>query len=344
MNKKPEILTWVGEICDKLFPNQNPSRKERVMSLVFVAQFLVRLLAVVCAVVALAIPAGLALAKEATSVNSDFRTALVEIPTRIGVDRPTTPENMKRTEGRMDTKFEITTNFLSVASNTFAAETRTVTPLHFAVWRSDWKTAESLIEQGANVNAKNRRGETLLHGAAATNAHEAASFLIKHGAYINVKDKDGVTPMHLAVWDNSVDVVGLLIKHGANIDNGRSLLHDAAITDYHKVAKILIVFGANIHAKDKLDATPLHTAAGNDSHRTAQLLIDGGANVNAISDIGFTPLHRAATSNAYKTAKILIIHGADVNARDDFGMTPLNLAGDANAHQTIKLLREHGGY
>ena len=124
-----------------------------------------------------------------------------------------------------------------------------VTPLHKAAANNRYKTAEVLLNNGADVNAKNKYGWTPLHLAALNNASATAEVLLKQGADVNAKDKYGFTP-----------------------------LHDAAEKDASATAEVLLEQGADVNAKDNDGFTPLHRAEQNNAAETAKLLLRYGAN------------------------------------------------------------------
>ena len=124
-----------------------------------------------------------------------------------------------------------------------------VTPLHKAAANNRYKTAEVLLNNGADVNAKNKYGWTPLHLAALNNASATAEVLLKQGADVNAKDKYGFTP-----------------------------LHDAAEKDAAETAEVLLEQGADVNAEDNDGFTPLHRAEQNNAAETAKLLLRYGAN------------------------------------------------------------------
>ena len=124
-----------------------------------------------------------------------------------------------------------------------------VTPLHKAAANNRYKTAEVLLNNGADVNAKNKYGWTPLHLAAEKDASATAEVLLKQGADVNAKDKYGFTP-----------------------------LHDAAEKDASATAEVLLKQGADVNAKDNDGFTPLHRAEQNNASATAKLLLRYGAN------------------------------------------------------------------
>ena len=86
------------------------------------------------------------------------------------------------------------------------------TPLHYASRRGHAKTAQALIQAGADINAKDKVGWTPLHYASSRGHAKTAQVLIKAGAGadINAKDKVGSTPLD----KGDEDTKQLLRKHG----------------------------------------------------------------------------------------------------------------------------------
>ena len=130
-------------------------------------------------------------------------------------------------------------------------------------------------------------------------------------------------------------------KSGANYAKALGL-YDKAIfwqlvqaQNVNKV-KQLIESGADVHAKNKYEATPLHYASQyNENPAIITALIEAGADVNARNYYELTPLHY--TENP-EIIKALIVAGADVNAKNKDGRTPLFAALYAKNPETIKAL------
>jgi ankyrin repeat protein len=103
------------------------------------------------------------------------------------------------------------------------------TLLHLA---PNWKVAERLINEGAEVDAKDSFGMTPLHTAVIANRRDVAEVLVARGAEINAESRRGQTPLFWAVTKNHKDM-----------------------------AEWLIARGADVNAKDNYGITPLHSAA-----------------------------------------------------------------------------------
>jgi ankyrin repeat protein len=124
-------------------------------------------------------------------------------------------------------------------------------------------------------------------------------------------------------------------------DRATTLLMYAAAFGTVEAMQALIDAGADVNAKNALDATALMWCA-NDLAKV-RLLVDKGADVNATSKQGRTPLLIAASHDgAEPIVKLLLSKGADVKARDGFQNTPLIAAADANDVRVVKLMIEKG--
>lgn len=60
----------------------------------------------------------------------------------------------------------------------------------------------------------------------------------------------------------------------------------------------LIDRGADVHAKDESDWTPLHWAGTDDHNAICQMLLEHGADLGVLSLADHTPLHMAARFGA----------------------------------------------
>lgn len=61
------------------------------------------------------------------------------------------------------------------------------------------------------------------------------------------------------------------------------------------MARVLLLAGADSHARDHRSRCPLHMAALSGSSELVASLLACGANPNKASDIGTTPLHNAVS-------------------------------------------------
>lgn len=157
-----------------------------------------------------------------------------------------------------------------------------MTSLHIAVLTGRETTASLLLKKGAKIGVKNRRGWTPLMLGTANGRTGIVAQLIAKGADANVKDRQGQSPLQVAVKRGSQDLVKLLVSKGAdsNIRDShyqRSLLHQAAVNGYAKVAEVLLENGMDINLKDGPGNPPLYYAQKYGQKRVTDLLLARGA-------------------------------------------------------------------
>jgi ankyrin repeat protein len=135
------------------------------------------------------------------------------------------------------------------------------------------------------------------------------------------------------------------LAKGAAVDTrdqrGTTLLMHAAAVGSPEAVKLLLDKGADVNARNELEATPLILAAG--SVEKARMLVEKGAGVNAQSKLGRTPLIIAAgCDGCAPTVKLLLDKGADPNAKDKRGNIALVAAATADNMDSVKLLLAKG--
>jgi ankyrin repeat protein len=160
------------------------------------------------------------------------------------------------------------------------------------------EAARLLIEKGADVNTRDEGGMSVLEQAASSNHIELVRLLLSKGANLNTADSGGVTPLLAAAWsgDRNAPLVKLLIAHGAavNVKTGDTFevvkngpiqlghltpLQVACGMANYEAVEALVKAGADIHAKDVRDATPLVFAVATDhaDPKIVKLLLAQGA-------------------------------------------------------------------
>ena len=148
-----------------------------------------------------------------------------------------------------------------------------------------------------------------------------------------------------AVRSGSLETSYALLAAGADPNStdgvGETALIYATFDNRAEIAKILLAFQANVHAKWG-GSTALDFAVSRGSLKTARLLIDSGADVRRVYPSGRTPLHIAVRAHRTPIAALLIDRGADVDASDTFGFTPLLEAIQKRFDDLVALLLEAG--
>ncbi|MCJ1384369.1 hypothetical protein MMC17_007485 [Xylographa soralifera] len=116
-------------------------------------------------------------------------------------------------------------------------------------------------------------------------------------------------------------------------------LHITVGLDQGRIAKALIVAGANIEAPRDDGQTPLHVASLEGSTRSVEILIAHGANPNTVDANSQTPLHLALRESHDVSADHLIRAGANVNAKNRDGVTPLMIVCRRHIDMTVEIQR-----
>ncbi len=128
--------------------------------------------------------------------------------------------------------------------------------------------------------------------------------------YLEIRSK-GITPLHLAVRYGNLEIVKFLCENGANVNKTRSsyrkdpvLIH-AAKYGHWKIFEYLLAKGADVHAKDFANQTPLHMAAQQGNMKLINMLLKKEADPSALSVYKKTPLDMAVGNKKFKAAQFL---------------------------------------
>jgi hypothetical protein len=164
----------------------------------------------------------------------------------------------------------------------------------------------------------------------------------------------------VGAFDAPRELLDLLRAHGADPGvrrEGRTLLHDAALSGNLTAMRWLIEQGADVDAPVECDGceekghTPLHEAQRR-VREAVELLLAHGASVDATDARGRSALHAAAAERFTEAAWLLCSHGADPARKDRQGRTPHDVALAAppgtrtellGAGETAAWLRPGGG-
>lgn len=207
------------------------------------------------------------------------------------------------------------------------------TPLLASIDKSQWATAEFLLQQRPNLNLEDKNGNTPLYIAVSRGdvALVVVNQLLDAGAQVDLGPKKGentgATPLHIACATGANGCLETLLRHGASatkqIPSGATPLHTAAIGGDKKAIDLLCKAGGNVNALNQDKRTPLHNCGITGNAKAAAALIEQGAAVDGADAEGCTPLMRAVMKNNAEVAKILLDHGADPNVILQTDSTPL---------------------
>ena len=160
-------------------------------------------------------------------------------------------------------------------------------------------------------------------------------------------------PAHRAAKDGDVGALRRELENGVSpniLSPGRwRPLHHLCSRGDNPEARVdclhvLLEAGADIHAPDDPQRTPLHYAASQSNEEVVAALLEAGADMNRGDIHGETPLHRACvrSDSVVEPALVLIRNGAAVDVRDDDGHTPLDWAIIYSRRRLVPILLRAG--
>ena len=116
-----------------------------------------------------------------------------------------------------------------------------------------------------------------------------------------------------AVQQGDHRVVEQLLDSGvpANGFPDHSLLREAILAQDHDSVRLLLLFGADVNAKDQTGSTPLHTATQASFPEAVQMLLKYGADPSICSKPnGESALSASLTETRAHFAQLYLKHGA----------------------------------
>lgn len=113
-----------------------------------------------------------------------------------------------------------------------------------------------LLKYRVNINAMDKNGRTVLHKAVIADDLEVVEKLVLSKKIdIAIKDAQGRTALHHTQWKGNVKIARLLLVNGANINEadsaGYTLLNYAAILGHTQLVQLLISYGVLMYNKNK---------------------------------------------------------------------------------------------
>ncbi|KAJ3494398.1 hypothetical protein NLG97_g4106 [Lecanicillium saksenae] len=205
------------------------------------------------------------------------------------------------------------------------------TLLSCAAARGHKELVQLLLDKGATVDLVDAGGRTPLMSAVGGGHEDTAKLLLNRGAVIDLASESHLTPLSYASERGQTTLVQLLLDKGAAVDgSGRyeqMPLIKAIEQGFLNVAMLLLEHGAALDAHGGDDRTLLHTvAARSDAAALIQHLLGFGANIHALDWTDRTPLHYAGRHGCAVNVRRLLESGANIEASDRLGRTPLHLA------------------
>ncbi len=210
------------------------------------------------------------------------------------------------------------------------AEGDGTTALHWAVYKEDVDTADSLIRLGAHVDAANDYGVTPLRLACENGNASIVAKLLAAGASANAAVNTGETVLMMCARTGSVDGVTMLLDYGADVEaketsQRQTALMWAAAMRHPDVVRVLLQYGANVQARSRVSREVISRRLQSDL-KHAERLKKYGTDAEETAIGGFTPLLFAVREGDVESAGLLLAAGANVNDRMPDGVSALMLA------------------
>ncbi len=120
-------------------------------------------------------------------------------------------------------------------------------------------------------------------------------------------------------------------------------LHKAAASGSTTFARLCLLFGSDINARDENNRSPLYLALLNNHSETVEMFLEiPGCNVNTSDNKGRTPLHAAAYNGNVKIVRKLLGLKSIDKFLDNEGITALHLAAARGHAVIVEMLLKHG--
>ena len=207
------------------------------------------------------------------------------------------------------------------------------TPLLWAVYQVDEALVTELLRREADPDHANNFGASPLSEAARLANLNLVEQLLNAGADPDSANADGQTPLMLAAFNGSVEVARALIAKDADVNateqwTGQSALMWAVARNHPEVAQLLITNGADVHKR----ATHFDWSSQMTSEPRGQYRPAGG----------LTTLLYAARSGCLPCVEAIVEAGADLNLPSPEGETPLLVAIDNFHFDVANYLLDEG--
>ncbi|KAI0117939.1 ankyrin repeat-containing domain protein [Nemania sp. FL0031] len=229
------------------------------------------------------------------------------------------------------TPLAIVKRLLDAGANLGAVNHREYTPLMVATEAGNIEVCRYLFSKRASSADVKATASDLLPLAAHSGSSELIQMMVEAGADVNQTDpRTGATPLYIYLTTESPDftVVQYLVKTGkADVNLGGNDLKypiiQACKTCGLQIIGFLLKSGANVNVEDHEGRRPIHVfyyfnCTGID------LLIEYGADLEARDKLGRTVVHYAAAlTDEEVIEKLLKLSNIDVDVEDADGWTPL---------------------
>jgi ankyrin repeat protein len=186
-----------------------------------------------------------------------------------------------------------------------------------------------------------------LHQAATHGDARQVTALLERGAPLEARDGEGRTPLLAAVRQRRADTARVLILAGADVNAKDRILDSAYLlagaSGQREILELTLQHGADLRSTNRYGGTALIPAAERGHVEVVRTLIQAGVDVDHVNRLDWTALLEAIIlgdggPDHVAIVKLLIDAGADVNLADGNGITPLQHARQRGQAENIRLL------
>jgi len=200
------------------------------------------------------------------------------------------------------------------------------TALSHAIEFRQTATAKYILDHSVeplDLDSTNWKGSSALLLAASGGQDDIVEELLSKGADSSIKDRQGGGNALLRAIDGGhLETVQIILNHDrVNVhcldDEGRGLLHGAAVGGQFEILCLLLKQGLDANAADKKGRTPLHDACRQGSFEIAKALLDAGADLTLKDKAGRDPW-----TVAWQNGQTTVMEVFENHDRDMFGEHP----------------------
>ncbi len=189
-------------------------------------------------------------------------------------------------------------------------DSKSWTPLHWAIFGDAWDLVRKFIREGADISAGRRQSIFDVAKLMKSETKLIEVFIDEKGVDATV-GKDGDTVLILAAKKGSKEIVELLLANKADLNittdqYGETALMLAAKGGHTDIAKLLIANKADPNIKSRMKETALFYAARGGHMEIVKLLIENNVNINIKNKNGQSSLTFAAFYERKEIVKFLI--------------------------------------
>jgi len=218
--------------------------------------------------------------------------------------------------------------------------------IHFslleAVFDNDIQTAQSLLQNGADVNFKGLDNVAAMHYAVNQNNKDMVELLISHEADINITDFYNNTPLILAAILGLDTILNLLILHDANLNTtdiySRNAVHHAVFSANIISLDMLLFYEADKDVKDESGFTPFLYAVSFGDIDMLKLLIEADVDIHTSDNDGNNAILIAIKNQQTQMLEYLLLHNLDVKTVNKRNINAFELAVLTKNYNIIEML------